>query len=195
MINGILIDIGFVFGPIVGFAPQIYKGIPQYRSELSILTIIGCILKLFDNKNAQIDKVLQYQFYTTIIMHIYLIRLHSLKQNQHRINFFGFLFYEGVYYTHLMPAMMLFLLTLKVFDSFGFSYLYMPISTAMDIAISLLHLDIYARGRSKPLELFITWLIGDITKLILLIRKYDTPFWLILGTCIQMIINLIVAVL
>lgn len=187
-----LLDIGFVFGPIVGFIPQIYKGVPLYKPELSLLTILSFLLKLFKTNSEELDKILQYQFYVAIFLHIYLIRLHSLKEHQQRIKILGLWFYEDAYYTHLVPTLMLLLISLKTFDMVGMSSLFVPAATLIDIIIAFLHLDIYSKQESKPRELFIVWLVGDIIRIFLMISKYVTPKIVILGCIVQLVINVYV---
>lgn len=183
-----IVNIGFILGPVVGFVPQIYRRRPSYGPELSILTISSTLLKLFSQKTNSFDSILQYQFCVAILVHLYLIRLHGQQKGQN-MALFGLVDSHERHYRHMVPLAGLFIISLKLLDSFGWGYLFISVSVVMDLAIAFLHIRMYSNQKSKPKELFTAWLIGDSIRLLMMLKKYSAPVELLIGTFIQIVIN------
>lgn len=189
-----IVNVGFILGPVVGFIPQIYRGKPSYGPELSILTISSTLLKLFSHKTNSFDSILQYQFCVAILVHLYLIRLQAQQKGQN-VSLFGLVDSHERYYRHIVLLTGLFVVSLKMLDFFGWGYLFISISVVVDLAIAFLHLRMYSNQKSKPKELFTAWLAGDSIRLIMMLKEYSAPVELLLGTFVQVAVNLALVVL
>lgn len=190
----IIVDTGFILGPVIGFIPQIYKGKPSYSPELSILTISSSLLKLFSHKTSSFGSILQYQFCIAILVHLYLIRLYA-QQKEQGMMLFGLVISHNRYYRYAMPLGGFLITSLKMLDFFGWGYLFIPISVVIDLIIAFLHLRMYSNQKSKPKELFAVWIVGDSIRLLMMFRKYSAPTEVLIGTFVQMAINLALVLL
>lgn len=187
-----LIDIGFVIGPLLGFIPQIFKNEPKYNPGLSLLTIFSVILKLLSNEKNIFDPVLIYQLLVLGHIHIYMLRMHSKMKDLERYNFQGIIITSNFYYKHLIKLVVVFFVFLKILSAFGLSYLFSTFSTAIDVTITFFHLNLYATQASKPVELFLFWIVGDFVRIYFLITRYSAPIIMTLSVVAQIIVNLII---
>lgn len=187
-----LFDLLYVLGPCIGFIPQIVKRKPKYNPVLSLLHIYSSLIKIlyYESKRSEIAVI--YQFYITLVLHVYLLNLQYNRKDVEMYNIFGFRFDNQFYFKYLFYFISVFFLFLKVLDIFKLSSAFVSIALVIEIFITFLHYDLYSHTKSKPRELFVAWAIGDLFKLYLMIGKYISSLLLVLGCVFQFIINLII---
>lgn len=189
----LLFDIGYVISPLIGFIPQIYTGNLTYEPLLSILTVVTNILKMFSSRENEIDQRMTYQFIICIGLHLYLLNKRNLTQK--RFPVLSFLD-DTVLLKNISKIVSLFILilisSLKLIDFLGFSFIFMKLSIGIDILISLLHLKYYGSSETKPKELFLMWILGDLGRLGVMTMKYKCPIECFVSVLIQIAINLYV---
>lgn len=182
-INGALFDTLYVFSPVFGFLPQIYSGNITYNPLLCLLTIVASVFKLFSSK----DAVLSYQFAVAIALHLYLLGAKMKNQKDRPLSELAN--WRAYSRNAVLGGIVLLFVLLRAFESIGF--IYAKVAVALELSICMLHLKFYTKQgqNGKPKELFVTWVVGDIIRLIVLLKKYDCPVDYVVGVLIQIAIN------
>lgn len=196
-------DLAYIFSPVVGFIPQLYRQEITYNASLSVLTILASILKIFSYKDSntstahqdtKASSTMMAQFIICIVLHMHLLNL-RFKQDKTPP--------RNTPVSHLLARMknsnrwivtgvVGIVMILKFFNILPFTSLFMKVAVAIEILIAILHIKYYSDTKSKPVELFMVWIIGDLIKMYLMYMRYTSPLECYLGVVVQILINLYV---
>lgn len=187
--------LGYIVGPAIGFLPQIYKQEPAYNPALCWLTILSHLLKLFSSGSVKTDKAFKYQFCMVILVHCYIIWLHSRKKGDEKFNLFGIAISQRIFYRHLLETLFMIMITLKLLEFIGLDFLFAPCSTGINIFVTFLHLEFYRKNKAKPVELFVSWIVGDFIRLFCMLKLFESPLLYIFEVLAQIAINLVILLL
>lgn len=189
-------DIFYIFSPIIGFIPQIYRCRIIFSPFLSVMAVISCIFKLFHYQIERYSTILLYQALTLIALHLYLINNYKLPLRHVEMKMFRPKWYlrYGLfnYSLCIFTCTIFFLHSLYMFD---WGHLFGNFACLLDIFTTFLQMVIYKDSENKPQELFLLWVAGDCIKIYVMLAVYKTPIEYVAATGVQLLMNLYVVLI
>lgn len=180
----------YISSPAVAFAPQIWRGAILFSPLLSLLTIISNIVKIFHFQTEHYSIVLLYQFILLVMLHFYLIHNYRLPLQHIERRIFrpevclkhGLMSVSAALVAGAVTCVYIMLL-------FGYGFVFGRLASALDVFITFLQLIIYKNTNNKPSELFATWIVGDLVKLLMMTIIYKAPIAYNVSIVIQLLMN------
>ncbi|KAI4293164.1 hypothetical protein PAPHI01_2438 [Pancytospora philotis] len=188
-------DLLYITSPLIGFLPQMYRKKIVFSPVLSLLSIISCVIKIFQYQIEPYSTVLLYQFVLLVGMHFYLIKNYRLplRRTEHYV-YNPRLYSKYGLATYASSVVVTVIAALHVLYFMGGGWIMGHLASATDIFTTVLQMAFYRNNPSKPRELFLAWIVGDIAKMFIMLGFYEAPRIYLITTAIQLAINTYVLV-
>jgi hypothetical protein len=190
-----ILDLLYILSPSVAFVPQIYRGRIIFSPLLSLVSIVSAVVKVLQYHENPYSIVLLYQSIVIIVLHFYLVANYKypLKKLEMRI------FWPSLYHRCglvLSTAALVLGCTgfINLISIFRIGKMFGILTGLLDTLATFLQVFIYRNEKDKPLFLFFAWIVGDVVKICMMVKKYETPIEYILTICGQISLNIFVLI-